>query len=249
MARVPVSDRPRVMRYFSFAGASTARVEITTNLDTLVINEDIDIQVLYQRNSAGNTGTLMARINGTGTPPIYSFFFSISNANNTLQYRWSPTGATADNVAKNSTANIAPITTSSPVWLRVTHDVDNGASGNDVRFYWGRYDGTLDPPATWTQIGSTVNTAGVTTIAHTPTVGVCIGSFWGGSSSVLNGKIYRALLKNGIDGPTVLDFDATNNTVVSPFLIEGQGRGGVFSGANVSLHKTRTTASGRVGGV
>jgi hypothetical protein len=44
-------------------------------------------------------------------------------------------------------------------WIRATLDVNNGVGGHDVKF-WTSQDGQ-----TWTQLGATVTTAGVTTIA------------------------------------------------------------------------------------
>lgn len=83
-------------------------------------------------------------------------------------------------------------------WIRVTLDVDNGASGNDVKF-WTSSDG-----ATWTQLGSTVTTAGVTSV-FASTSAVTVGSDAGPAPV----KIYRAQLLNGIAGTTVLDIDTS----------------------------------------
>lgn len=62
-------------------------------------------------------------------------------------------------------------------WVRATLDVDNGASGHDVRFYWST-DGT-----TWTQVGSTDTTAGTTSI-HSADADAFVGGGWDPASGV-----------------------------------------------------------------
>jgi hypothetical protein len=86
-------------------------------------------------------------------------------------------------------------------WLKVTLDIDNGAAGYDVKFYW-----SLDG-VTWTQLGTTVTTAGVTTLFASAQV-VIFGRGQTGTQ-LAAGKFVRAIVKNGIDGPTVLDVDCS----------------------------------------
>ena len=90
-------------------------------------------------------------------------------------------------------------------WLKVTFDVDNGASGNDVRFWYAADQPT--EPTSWTQIGTTQTTAGVTSIANTATA-VVLGDRTV-SASPLQTSIYRAIVRNGIGGTTVFDADFT----------------------------------------
>lgn len=130
------------MRYLSYGGASPQAV--IANDPGLLITGDLDIQVLFTKLATTNNGGLVSRLNFTGTQ--YGFHFAMDNAANRLSYRWSPLGNGSDTIAKNTGAFGAPLMQNSPMWLRVTHDVDNGASGNDVRFYWGRYNGTITPP-------------------------------------------------------------------------------------------------------
>lgn len=89
-------------------------------------------------------------------------------------------------------------------WVRVTFDVDNGAGGNDVKFW------TSDDGVTWTQLGATVTTAGTVTIA-TSTALVNIGGINAGTLNPFVGTIYRARIYNGIAGTLV--FDANFTTV------------------------------------
>jgi hypothetical protein len=84
--------------------------------------------------------------------------------------------------------------------IRATLDVDNGASGHDVKFY---VDGV--------QLGSTVTSSGVTSItAATNDLNVGRRS---DDSLIAAGKFYGAVIKDGIDGGTVFDVDFTTQTV------------------------------------
>jgi hypothetical protein len=83
-------------------------------------------------------------------------------------------------------------------WVRATLDVNNGAAGNDVKF-WMSDDGT-----SWTQLGATVTAAGVTSI-DPGTVGVRVGMRDGDQLSA--GKFYRAMVLDGIGGTTIVDID------------------------------------------
>lgn len=77
------------------------------------------------------------------------------NTSGTLRLLWTANGST--NIIKTSTVATGVADGAwkyALAWL----DADNGASGNDVRFYLS------DDGATWTQLGTTVTTAGVTSI-------------------------------------------------------------------------------------
>src|SRR6266511_2242801 len=74
-----------------------------------------------------------------------------------FSFSWSADGSTT--ITKISTAAITPPAAGGRLALRVTLGVDNAPDGNDVKFY------TSDTIAgTWTQLGTTVTTAGTTSI-------------------------------------------------------------------------------------
>lgn len=97
-------------------------------------------------------------------------------------------------------ANATPaFTDGQPYWVRVTVDVDNGASGHDIKYYTST-DGT-----TWTQLGTTITGAGTTSFYATDSV-LHIGRRIGGNAMV--GKIYKAVIRSGINGKIVASPDA-----------------------------------------
>ncbi len=125
-----------------------------------------------------------------------------------LIYNWSADGASS--VATKVSSVATGFIDGTVHWVRVTHDVDNGAGGNDVKFY------TSEDGVNWTQLGTTQTTAGTTSIFNSTAV-VEVGSASGGTANQLNGKIYSAQIYDEIDGTTPLvDFnphrDATTPT-------------------------------------
>ncbi|GGQ07809.1 hypothetical protein BKA00_007434 [Actinomadura coerulea] len=80
--------------------------------------------------------------------------------------------------------------------VRATLDVDNGASGWSVRFYTAS---TLAGP--WTQLGTTVTGAGVTSI-FASTSPLQLGDAFPGDMAV-SGRYAGLEVRNGIDGPVV----------------------------------------------
>src|SRR6266540_284013 len=85
-------------------------------------------------------------------------------------------------------------------WVRATLDIDNGLAGCDAKFY------TSDDGVTWTQLGATVAQAGVT-LVNDGTRPLHIGLQANGLTWPLNGKVYYAEVRNGIDGAVVAAFN------------------------------------------
>ena len=75
-----------------------------------------------------------------------------------LNLFFSTDGTSGTQLTRVSTVAIPAPAIGVRAWLRVQFDVDNGASGNDAKFFY-----SLDD-ATWTQIGATVTNSGVQTI-------------------------------------------------------------------------------------
>jgi hypothetical protein len=170
---------------------------VTPDAASLDITGDLDLRAYVALDdwtpSSGPTFISKDASSGTQT----SFTWQMLS-NGRLYFTWSPNGTSQTSI----TSTVAPtISDGSPLWIRVTFDVDNGASGNDVKF-WTSNDGT-----TWTQLGTTVTTAGVASI-FSGTGQVTLGST-ANTGAALTGKIYRAQILNGIDGTTVLDVDTS----------------------------------------
>lgn len=159
------------------------------------ITGDIDIRVRVALDdwTPAAIQLLVSKYATTGNQRSYRFYV---NASGNLQFDWSVDGATA---LQKSSTSATGVSDGAEKFLRVTLDVDNGAGGNDVKFFLS------DDGVNWTQLGNTVTTASTTAIYDGTSI-VEIGSNAGGLNATA-GKIYRAIIKNGIDGTTVVDFN------------------------------------------
>lgn len=110
-------------------------------------------------------------------------------------FEWSTDGTTTGRISKTATAT--PSTANGAwCWIAVEHDVDNGASGNDVKFYTGSQNASTGV-ITWTQLGSTVTTSGVT--SHFNSTGpYTIGSRDSSHALCMTGDIAQIRVRNAL---------------------------------------------------
>jgi len=155
---------------------------------------DIDVRVHVAADIYAQASTLVSR------QAVTRVFRLNINSAKTFTFAWWPDGG-ATTLSATSTTGLSTVD-GEAVWVRVTLDVNNGASQYDVKFF------TSIDGVSWTQLGATVTgSTGVTQLA-TGTVDVEIGSQFG-SSNPFTGKFYRAQIFNGIDGTKVLDVDTS----------------------------------------
>lgn len=163
------------------------------------ITGDIDILVKADATSWGASGMFVSKAVLAGSQISYYFAYS----GNVLTMITSANGSAT--VFSQSTEQI-PFANGSGGWLRVTVDVDNGASGNTVTFY------TATDGVTWARLGAAVVNVGTTSIFNS-TAEVEIGAYDGGGFGRFTGKIYRAQIYNGIDGTLACDFNPADAAV------------------------------------
>lgn len=160
----------------------------------LDVTGNIDIQTELTLDTWVSAPAIQRLVGKHGAAGNRSYLLSI-NTDGTLQFIW------FEGITQKLVTSTAPVSVpdGNKMWIRVTLDVDNNASGNDVIFYTS-FDGQ-----TWTQLGTTVTTSGVTSIAST-TAPVEVGNN-SSLSSPTAGKIHRVKILNGINGIPVLDID------------------------------------------
>lgn len=163
----------------------------------LDITGDIDIRMFLAADdwtpSAG--GRLVSKWIATGNQRSYGLSL---NSDGTLVLSWSSDGSATLSATSTVATGIAD---GSARWIRATLDVDNGASGRNIQFFLS------DDGVTWTQLGSTVTQANVTSIFSSTSQVT-----FGGSpplGTYVACKIYRVQILNGIAGTTVLDIDTS----------------------------------------
>lgn len=102
--------------------------------------------------------------------------------------------------------------------IGVTLDVNNGAAGHTASFYTAPYIG-----GTFTQLGASVVTAGVTSI-FASTAALEIGSRNGGALNVLTGNVFAAQVRNGILGVLVANPDFTAQSAGTLNFVDSTGK-------------------------
>lgn len=117
-----------------------------------------------------------------------------------VQWTWSADGTAIFQVS--STVPV-PWPVTQRCTLRVTHDVNNGAAGSTVTFYYSTTPGTAGP---WRQLGDPVVTAGITSLFDS-TAAVCFGTVNAGSTNLTEGRVHAAEIRNGIGGSVVASPD------------------------------------------
>lgn len=143
----------------------------------------------------------------------YSLYLDITGK---LVWNFTVDGSTG----KTAVSSAAVTPTANPLWVRATFAVATGATN----FY------TSPDGATWTGLGTQQTISGSPfTIADTDAV-LAIGTQSGGVSNPFAGRVYRAQIRNGINGTIVFDADFT-------------GRGSTFT-EDSSNHAT-VTVNGR----
>jgi hypothetical protein len=132
-----------------------------------------------------------------------SFFFRINASNGYPTVGWSDDGTGAG--IRTIAATAAPtVSDGDSIHLRVTVDVDNDATGTDVNFY------TSSNGSSWTQLGTTVTTAGTHAI-YAGTADVLTGCLYNGVQH-LDGIIHSVEVRDGIDGSIVATFNPSDLT-------------------------------------
>ncbi|MGI9143045.1 MAG: hypothetical protein ACR2IJ_07620, partial [Fluviibacter sp.] len=185
--------------YFPGATGNYLSVPDAANLD---ITGDIDvrIQIAMDDWTPGANQSPIGKWNGPAGQRTWRI--DVTGAGY-IQFIWSWDGTNSAIIT--STDTVASLADGAIKWIRCTLDVDNGAVGNDVKFY------TSDNGSTWTQLGNTVTTAGVTSI-YASTANVDMGAINAGALQQMAGKVYRAQVLNGIGGTVVLDVDTSQIT-------------------------------------
>jgi len=157
------------------------------------------------------------------------------DADGLLVFRWSTGGTLASSTTVSSTASIP--TALGRLAIRVTLDVNNGASGNTVTFY------TSDTIAgSWTQLGSTVVNSGTTSVFDSTSPielgeveGIDIIAGTSDSTFPIEGDLHAFELRDGIAGTVVANPD-----------FSAQARGATSFADTASAPNTWTISDGAV---
>lgn len=172
-----------------------------SHVSTFNIGGDFEEVALIERRTALAFGN----ISGQWVTGAQHHRWQLSNNAGAMSILLSTTGS--DTITVSSTANLT-LTVGTPLWVKVTVDVDNGAGGYDVKFWYATCDKTTyDEPTSWTQLGATVTGAGTLSLYTGGALRVDIGTFFNGAFGQWRCNIYRYIYRDGIDGTEVADLD------------------------------------------
>ncbi len=163
----------------------------------LRVTGDIEIYALVRIVAPTGSAMIVARWTSAGNQRSYDLSV---NAGGFLRLQVSPDGTAASSVNIISTATLAAvgIDANELSWLKATLDVNDGA-GHYVAKFWYSAGGD-----TWTQLGASVVGAATTSI-FAGTANLNLGANDEGTAVGSAMTVYRAVIKNGIGGPTVFD--------------------------------------------
>ena len=161
---------------------------------------DVSVRVAMDDWTPAADGVLVGRY---GSTTADGHFYFLVRTSGTLQLVWRNDAETV--VTATSTA--APtVTDGSPLWVRVVLNLNDGGVYT-VKFYTAADSASV--PSSWTQLGNTVSGATATSLLSGGAASLVVGARGTGSTSNATGIFHRAIVKNGIDGTTVLDVDTS----------------------------------------
>ncbi|MGW1039898.1 hypothetical protein [Streptomyces sp. NPDC002547] len=209
----------------------------TPDATALDIVGDIDIRIdatitNWTRYTPGTVDTtqLIGKLGLAGGTK--SWFLATRGGN--LYFEWSADGT--NSLSASSTVPF-PVPASGRTAVRVTLDVNNGASGRTVTFYTAP-SGTAGP---WVQLGDPIVQSGTTSIFNS-SVALRVGRATDVQFTQPVGRIHSAEVRSGIGGTVVANPDFTAQTVGATSFVDGAGRTWtVASPATISNRRTRLT--------
>lgn len=186
---------------FNFQGAFTA------DKASLDLAASIEIRVDVQPYSWRASGMFISKYLVSGNQRSWALYM---DSNGLLTFVWSTDGTAAGRIFSTSTVPVPA--TSGRLSIKVAFKPDNGAGSNTTAFATATTIGGI-----YTQLGTTITHAGVTTVfASTAELVLCGGDDFQIPINNINGyggKFFKAEVHNGLLGPTVANFDPSTQAV------------------------------------
>lgn len=176
------------------------------------VTGDIEVQAdMAFKSFQDGAVTTIVNIAGKASSGTGQRSWILSVEDGYFKWQWSADGSTYLTVS----STVRPCPKGDRFAVKLTHDVNNGASGNTVRFYLSD---TID--GSWTQVGEPIVTAGTTSIFNS-TSSTVFGSAFATNSNYGTGRFYAGKVLNGIGGTVVAFPDLRNKTVGASSFSDG----------------------------
>lgn len=217
--------------YLSCSGGNSVTIGSSTP-DTAALDIVGDLDVRFEATLDNWFAPGSIELCGKGAQATNQRSWLLMMRDQQIRLEWSANGTST--VGANSTAPL-PAPSSGHLAIRVTLDVNNGASGNTTTFYTAP---TIAGP--WVQLGTPVVAAGITSIFNS-TAPLMAGQGWSdlGFASA-SGKIHRAEVRNGINGTVVADPDFGVQTPGTASFTDTAGRPWTIgTGSSITNLQTR----------
>jgi len=138
------------------------------------------VQTLFSRWLPGTNKVILLRLNGAGQ----------------LIYNWSTNGS--NEFQLTSAASVVP-SSSGDLWVAVTHDVNNGAGGNVVRFLTSQ---SFSEPTSMTVLSTHTDPSVTTSFFASTSAPIQLGAR-DGNQERLYGRVKTAILRGSINGSDI----------------------------------------------
>lgn len=153
----------------------------------------IDVRLKLSRGD-WTPATLNSMVGRSGDAGSRSWYCAFQANNGRPQFTYSTDGTALVAI----TVNAAPVVNDGDTtWVRWVFTPDDGAGNNTFKAYQSS-DGI-----TWTQLGSTVTTAGAVTVFDATDQGITLGNNAPGAISDTTARIYEVEVRDGIDGKII----------------------------------------------
>lgn len=205
------TPRTRTVRNLTLTGYSGtyARTPHSSN-NNIAGDLDIIADVMLSDWTPSSGQTIVAKRSGLATGISYQLRV---NAGGTLSLGWSSDGTNGAGVFLEYASTVpVPATDGTYIMVWVTLDVDDGSGNHVVNFRT-----STDGGVTWTALGSTYTTAGVTSIYTGGTQNVEVGAWGNGTNERLRGGVRFVQVKNGQLPRVLFNPGEAPNVGASPF--------------------------------
>lgn len=195
---------------------------------------DVDLRLDLALETWANGQNLAARYVASGNNRSWAVELAGTGQ---VTFLWSPDGTLASRISQFSTIPVVAYN-GQRLALRITLDVDNGASGYELRFYTGR---TVDDAEhEWSLLGDPI-VGGATTAVYDATAGLELGDIADLAEDSMSGKLHAFKLFSGIGvaGTLVASMLASDAGVGAASFSSGGLTWTVAGGAEMTNKHTR----------